>query len=43
MDMTMDIYTGAREQDKRKAAAQVARSFLGAVNEVFGLSNLSQT
>ena len=28
---TMDVYTGARERDKREAAAQVARSFLGAV------------
>ncbi|OFV95687.1 MAG: hypothetical protein A3H28_15515 [Acidobacteria bacterium RIFCSPLOWO2_02_FULL_61_28] len=28
---TMDVYTGAMERDKRDAAAQVAKSFLGAV------------
>jgi integrase len=28
---TMDVYTGAMERDKREAASQVARSFLGAV------------
>lgn len=28
---TMDIYTGAMEKDKRKAAGRVAKSFLGAV------------
>jgi integrase len=28
---TMDVYTGAMERDKREAAGQVARSFLGRV------------
>lgn len=36
---TMDVYTGAMERDKREAASQVARSFLGTSEGEKSLSN----